>query len=321
MGNGDFIDEAIRRLMTEPDGLLSVLESLQRFPADVAVRLIRDLDPDVSADFLEAMLFWPEATVHRAAVRALEGRRSVRDLLALEHCAQVAPEWTPAGAAAERLQALGSRGELAAWSAPLSFWRAFWSLPDHAGASDLILSARDAGGGGRLVVVKLQSDGTLGEARSHSLTGPPQDRWEHDQLLPITAAQARAFLLEGERETLRRRGTLPLTLLAYQAIRWSSAPPSAPQLDGFTRELRELVPFRAVYSSDHDCADCAALNGKRMTVLEPVDQDPLCGIACRVSVGNAEELAPLANLQVGTRHPARRLLERYGHWAREHLMG
>jgi hypothetical protein len=30
--------------------------------------------------------------------------------------------------------------------------------------------------------------------------------------------------------------------------------------------------------------------------------------------------SPLAHLRVGARHPARRLLERYGHWCREHLL-
>ena len=81
--------------------------------------------------------------------------------------------------------------------------------------------------------------------------------------------------------------------------------------------IGHLLPL---YRSEHDCEECAALNGRRVTVLEAVDQDPLAGIACRISMGSKEDLAPLGNLSVGARHPARPLLQRYGYWCREHLL-
>lgn len=319
VGNADFIDDALRRLVTEPEGLQSVLEGLARLPADVAVRLVDDLGGDAPADFLEALLYRPEPEIHRVVVRALERQRSARALLALDHFSRVAPAWTAAAAAAERLQALGARGELAPWSPALSFWHGFWALPDEKGVSILILATRSAADA-RMLMVRLESDGVVGDAAGRTLDAPVACPWDSLEGLPLTFEQVRALLTDSERLTLARRGSLPAAHLAWQSVRWAAPRATSPQLNDIARELAGVAPFRAVYHSDHPCEECAALNGRRLTVLGPVEQDPSLGIACRVSVGAEEELAPLRHLQVGENHRARRLLDRYSNWCREHLI-
>jgi hypothetical protein len=318
-GNEGFIDEALRRLMEAPPGLQTVLEGLARLPAAVAQRLLRELGAQVPVDFLEAALFWPDESVCRAAVRALEARRSVRARLALEHRAGVTPAWVPAAAAAERMAALQTRGQLAPWSTPWTFCGAAWSLPDAEGGSTIIVSARDAQET-RLLVARLDARGALTEAAGQSIDGSPERFWKQIESLPLSAPQVHSVLLEAERVTIERVGALPAAYLAWQSLRWSAAPAGSRPLEAFARELQRLSPFRATYASDHPCADCAALNGKRLTVLGAADQDPHAGIACRVSLGASEDLAPLSNLRVGTNHPARALLNRYAHWCREHLI-
>lgn len=319
VGHADFIDDALRRLIAEPEGVQSVLEGLARLPADVAVRLVADLDDDAPADFLEALLYRTEPEIHRVAVRALERQRSVRAMLALDHYARVAPAWTAAGAAAERLQALAARGELQPWAPALSFWHGFWAMPDENGVSILILAARSASDA-RMLMVRLESDGVVGDAAGRTLGAPVACPWESLEGVSLTLAQVRSLLEDSERLTLRRRGSLPVAHLAWQGVRWVAPRVNSPQLDDIARELAVVAPFRAVYHSDHPCEECASLNGKRLTVLGPVEQDPSLGIACRISVGAAEELAPLGHVQVGTTHRARRLLDRYSNWCREHLI-
>lgn len=316
----DFIDDGLRRLIGTPEGLESVLEGLARLPADVGVRLLEDLGDEAPADLLEALLFSPEPAVHRTALRLLEDHRSVRSLLALEHFVRVAPAWTAATAARERMENLRGRGELLPWSPLMTLVRAVWSLPDRKGSSALILIVR-SGDDTQVLMVNLDEDGTINDAAGRWFSADPKVPWKSQGLAPLSAAQARSVLLEAERATLGKGKRLPPALLAWQSVRWASAPQGSTQLDAFARELRALVPFRATYRSDHDCADCASINGRRMTVLEAVDKDPQTGIACRVSLGSAEDLAPLVHLHVGTRHRARALLTRYGYWCREHVLG